>query len=61
MPTLLGNAEKQLIENMVPFVNQGILKQKIYIIPDEKGFENLFVALNGEYSRKECVKIDTVT
>lgn len=25
------------------------------------GYENLFVALNGEYSRKECVKIDTIT
>ena len=34
-PTLMGNAEKQLVENMVPFVNQGILRQKIYIIPDE--------------------------
>jgi len=60
-PTIMGNKQRELIENMIPFVNNGILRQRFYIIPDELGWDQIFVALHGEYTRKECVKIDAST
>lgn len=60
-PKILGNKEKEQVQNMLPFVNQGVLKQKIYIIPEEFGYQNLYVTLATDYSRKECAKLEVET
>jgi hypothetical protein len=33
---LIVNKDQQVIQNMIPFVNIGVLRQKIYIIPEDK-------------------------
>mmetsp|Transcript_21721 Transcript_21721/g.33490 ORF Transcript_21721/g.33490 Transcript_21721/m.33490 type:complete len:145 (+) Transcript_21721:9425-9859(+) len=60
-PTLLGDKEKEKVENMVPFVSLPLIKQKIYILPDEGEFEQLFTALVSNYERKECHPVDVQT
>lgn len=60
-PAILGNNEGEKMKNTIPFVSQSILRQKIYILPEGPEFLTIYTALSGEYSRRECTRIDVET
>ena len=60
----MGNKERELVDNMIPWVDQGVLRQKFYIIPEEISQQHIYAALiksASEFNRKDCVKIDIQT
>lgn len=46
---------------LVPFVNQGLVRQKIYILPEEEGYRQVHAALASTPKDSSKLEIDTIS
>lgn len=69
-PSMFGNKIEEVLAASIPYVNLGMARQKVYILPDraeQQGSQSesqqqvVFATLDGQYKRSDCVKIDTTT
>jgi hypothetical protein len=68
-PSMFGNKEKEMTAAAIPFINLGLMKQRVYILPDmisdgrkdKESAQFVYASLDGSFSRNDCEKVDTTT